>query len=58
MSQQDHSTSTSPSEDSTTTESGAPGAKNDVQTDPSGGTTWNDEGGATPTGPATDTDQS
>ncbi|SCY94609.1 hypothetical protein SAMN02799641_03830 [Rhodococcus erythropolis] len=35
---------------------GADAAHKDVQTDPSGERTWADEGGASSTGPATDTD--
>lgn len=35
---------------------GADVAHKDVQTDPSGERTWADEGGASSTGPATDTD--
>ena len=35
---------------------GSDTAPKDVQTDPSGERTWADEGGASSTGPATDTD--
>jgi hypothetical protein len=41
-------------------DAGAPGADDDVQSDPAKGTDdrvdWSDEGGATPSGPAEDTD--
>ncbi|MBT2264665.1 PI-type proteinase [Rhodococcus erythropolis] len=40
----------------TGTGTGPEAAHKDVQTDPSGERTWADEGGATTTGPATDTD--
>ncbi|MFC0454211.1 hypothetical protein [Rhodococcus jostii] len=45
----------------TSTDSGAPGADKDVMSDPAeddkgAGADWSGEGGATPEGPATDTD--
>ena len=45
----------------TTTDSGAPGADKDVVSDPAeddkgSGADWSGEGGATPEGPATDTE--
>ena len=50
-------------EDPTTraTEAGPQGADDDVETDPAKdterGSDWSDEGGATPAGPSTDTDE-
>ncbi|MFC8934611.1 PI-type proteinase [Rhodococcus sp. NPDC057135] len=56
MSEQNPTDHTDQTDEPQTTGTGTGPAHKDVQTDPSGERTWADEGGATTTGPATDTD--